>query len=186
LLSYWEILGLAFALSMDAFSVSMAVAAGPRLPRQTFRLSFHFGLFQFFMPLIGGFLGGALVDLVGAWDHWIALALLVVVGGRMVRGGLDPHREDAPRRDPSTGWSLIALSVATSIDALAVGFGLGLLAVPLWIPCLTIGLITAALSLVAIRMGRVLGERFGPRMEIVGGVILMVIGLNIVVSHLQA
>ena len=186
-MSWFAILAIAVGLAMDAAAVSLSAGATGRVrgKRAAFRLSFHFGLFQFLMPFVGWFLGNALVDVVGAWDHWLALALLVIVGGRMIRGGLDSNRDPSDRGDPSSGWYLVALSVATSIDALAVGLGLGLLAVPLWIPCLVIGLVTAALSLTAFRLGQVLGARLGSRMEIAGGMMLMAIGVYIVVTHLQ-
>ena len=124
-----------------------------------------------------------------AVDHWIAFGLLAVVGGRMVRGGLRGQNEEpdlARRGDLSRGWSLIALSVATSIDAFAVGLGLAMLDVAIWVPIALIGVITAAMSLSGLLLGRVLNVRWGSRAEVLGGVLLVGIGLQILVTHLTA
>ena len=179
-------LGLAAALAMDAFAVSLAAAAG-RLcsgPRAAFRLAFHFGLFQSLMPVAGWYAGYRLAALVAAVDHWVAFGLLALVGGRMIRAGLRP--DGAPRRDPSRGWTLMTLCVATSIDALAVGFSLAMVGVSVWLPSAVIGAVTASLSLAGLAMGRRLGARFGARMEIAGGVVLVAIGVRILVEHLSA
>jgi putative Mn2+ efflux pump MntP len=115
------ILGLAVALAMDAFAVALGTALTlPTLTRRhLFRLGWHFGLFQALMPLIGWLAGRTIQKWIVSVDHWIAFGLLVFVGGRMVWEAI--HSEDRPDRgDPTRGWSLIMLSVATSIDALAV------------------------------------------------------------------
>ncbi|MBN2169826.1 MAG: manganese efflux pump [Candidatus Krumholzibacteriota bacterium] len=180
-----EMLGLAVALAMDAFAVSLATAAA-RLcagPRAAFRLAFHFGLFQALMPVAGWYAGYRLAALVAAVDHWLAFGLLALVGGRMIRAGLRP--DGAPRRDPSRGWTLTTLCVATSIDALAVGFNLAMVGVAVWRPAAVIGIVTAALSLAGLGLGRRLGARFGARMEVVGGLVLIAIGVRILAEHLS-
>lgn len=179
-----EILLLAVGLAMDAFAVSLGAGGGAyaRSPRATFRLAFHFGLFQFLMPIAGWLAGGTVVGLVDAVDHWIAFGLLAVVGGRMVWAGLGA--DGAPRgSDPSRGWTLIVLAVATSIDALAVGFSLALLGVGIWLSALVIGLVCAAFSAAGVRLGRRLGSVVGRRMEILGGLVLIAIGLRILHVH---
>jgi putative Mn2+ efflux pump MntP len=103
----------------------------------------------------------------------------------MIIAGASHHDEEAPRGDPSKGWSLVALSVATSVDALAVGLGLAVLDISIWLPCLLIGVITAAMSWGGLKLGGVLHARWGNRMEMAGGVLLVLIGLNILVSHLR-
>jgi putative Mn2+ efflux pump MntP len=180
-----ETLLIAVGLAMDAAAVSMSAGGSglARGKRASFRLSFHFGLFQFMMPVIGWFGGIQLVSYVAPVDHWIAFALLGFVGVRMIHAGLHPDSE-RPRDDPSKGLSLVMLSVATSIDALAVGLSLAMLEVSIWYPSVTIGIVTALLSLVGLRIGRVFGAKLGARMEIVGGVILFVIGARILVMHL--
>lgn len=177
---------IACGLAMDATAVCLGTGATGRARgrRAAFRLAFHFGLFQMLMPLLGWLLGRSLVGLFRHVDHWLAFALLAFVGGRMVIAGLRPH-EDQPRGDPSRGWSLVALSVATSIDALAVGLGLAVLDIAIWLPCLLIGVITAGMSLGGLALGSVLHARWGSRMEMAGGVLLLLIGAQILVSHLR-
>ena len=181
-----EILLIAVGLAMDAFAVSLAAGASGRTrgPRAAFRLSFHFGLFQFLMPVLGWLIGYRIEPLVSAVDHWIALLLLGFVGVRMIRSGLG--HSSGMRSDPSKGLSLVTLSVATSIDALAVGFGLAMLSVNIWYPSVMIGVVTATLSLIGLNLGKRLGRSVGQRMEIVGGVILILIGLKILSEHLLA
>lgn len=180
------LVGIAVGLAMDAFSV--AAAASVRLrnvsKRQIFRFAFHFGLFQAFMPAIGWLLGTRLQRYVAPWDHWLAFALLTAVGVKAVYGALHESGDASSEvPDPTKGWSLVILSVATSIDAMAVGLTFAFLDVALWYPCLVIGIITAALTAVGMIFGSRLGGRFGTRVEIVGGVILILIGLKIVLDH---
>lgn len=180
-----EVLFIAVGLAMDAFAVSLGAGAGPhaREARPVFRLAFHFGLFQFLMPVAGWFAGSRVVSLIANVDHWIAFGLLAFVGCRMVLSGLDSRREAAPD-DPSRGWTLVMLAVATSIDALAVGFTLAMLKVSIWLPAVVIGVVCAALSVLGVRLGRVLGSAFGKRMECAGGLVLVAIGVRILVQHL--
>ena len=179
-----EILFIAVGLAMDAFAVSIAAGASGRArgKRAAFRLSFHFGLFQFFMPLLGWLAGYRIAPLVEAVDHWIAFLLLAFVGYRMIRSALGGG--EGMQRDPSRGLSLVTLSVATSIDALAIGFGLAMLQVNIWYPAVIIGIVTAALSLIGLGLGKRLGRALGKRMELAGGVILILIGLKILIEHL--
>jgi putative Mn2+ efflux pump MntP len=185
-MKFLEVACIAIGLAMDAFAVSLAAGASGRArgKRAAFRLSFHFGLFQFLMPVIGWLAGYRIAPVVSALDHWIALFLLSFVGVRMIRSGLDP--ENMPTRDPSRGLTLVTLSIATSIDALAVGFSLAMLQVRIWYPSLTIGVITGFLSLAGLALGSRLGARFGQRTSVVGGVILILIGMHIVYVHLTS
>ena len=180
-----EIVFIAIGLAMDASAVSLVAAASgyAKTKRAAFRLSFHFGLFQFFMPILGWVLGRSIVDQISSLDHWIAFGLLTIVGTRMIRSGINPSEQNV-KRDPSRGLTLIILSIATSIDAMAVGLSLAMLEVNIWYPSIIIGIITSILSLVAIRLGNRLGIMFGQRMEIAGGAILIAIGFRIVLSHL--
>jgi len=176
---------IAVGLAMDAFAVSLGVGASGQAVggRAAFRLSFHFGLFQFMMPVIGWFLGVRIALLLSSVDHWIAFGLLAFVGVRMIRSGWDSNGESLSA-DPSRGLTLVVLAVATSIDALAIGLSLGMLRVKIWYPSVVIGVVTSRLSLLGIRLGARLGARFGKRMEIVGGAILSLLGLRILLSHL--
>jgi manganese efflux pump family protein len=178
---------LAVGLAMDACAVSLGAGATGRSAgrRAAFRLGFHFGLFQFLMPILGWFLGYSVAHLIAAFDHWIAFGLLAIVGGRMIRSGLNPESSLDPG-DPSKGWSLILLSIATSIDALAVGLSLAMIRVAIWQPAVIIGVVTAAMSVIGLRLGSRLGRAFGSRMEVVGGVILLLVGIRILIQHLVA
>jgi manganese efflux pump family protein len=179
-----EILLIAAGLSMDAFAVSVgAAASNSRMaPRATFRLPFHFGLFQCLMPIAGWLLGSEVAGFVSAFAGWVAWILLTLVGGHMVYAGLVAEGEDTYRVDPSKGMALVLLSVATSIDALAIGFSLAILQVAIWYPAVVIGVVTGTLSLVGLRLGARLGKGIGRPMEIGGGVLLIAIGLRILLG----
>ncbi len=181
----FDIVVISIGLAMDASAVSMAAAACgyAQNPRAVFRLSFHFGLFQFMMPVVGWFLGTGFVSYVRAVDHWIAFGLLAFVGGRMVREGLS-HTEECLHRDPSRGLTMVMLSIATSIDALAIGLGLAVMDVNIWYPSALIGIITCAMSVAAISIGKRVGSAFGSKMEVVGGIILIGLGLKILIPAL--
>ncbi|MBW2654108.1 MAG: manganese efflux pump [Deltaproteobacteria bacterium] len=181
----FEIIIIAVGLAMDASAVSLAAAAAGYAKdiRAKFRLSFHFGLFQFLMPVLGWFLGIRFVSYFKAFDHWIAFFLLAFIGIRMIRDGLGTSSV-IQKNDPSRGMTMVMLSVATSIDALAVGLSLAMLDVNIWYPSIMIGVITTGMSLAAIKIGTRLGILFGKRMEIVGGVVLILIGFRILYSHL--
>ncbi|MEJ2544412.1 MAG: manganese efflux pump MntP family protein [Calditrichaceae bacterium] len=170
---------------MDAFAVCISAASTGMISdkRAVFRLSFHFGLFQFMMPVIGWFIGLNILTYIAFIDHWIAFGLLAYVGIKMIQESLS-EKEDIQRANPSKGMNLVMLSVATSIDALAVGLSIGILDIEIWYPSFMIGVITAGLSLVGIQIGQKLGKRFGKRMELIGGVILIIIGTRILFTHL--
>jgi len=184
-MTFVEIILIAIGLAMDASAVSMAAASAgfAHHKRQVFRLAFHFGLFQGVMPFLGWLLGSTIVDYIQSWDHWIAFVLLGLVGGRMIREGLDKDPEQM-KTDPTRGWTLVTLSIATSIDALAIGLSFSVLDVGILLPCLLIGLITVALAVLATQIGKVAGEILGKRVEVLGGIILIGIGVRIVVSHM--
>ena len=128
-----EIIAVAIGLAMDASAVSLVAASAGYAdnPRAKFRLAFHFGLFQFLMPIIGWVIGINFVTYFDKFDEWIAFALLSFVGGRMVLSGIGSNPESY-KKDPSRGFTLILLSIATSIDALAIGLSLALLEVAIW------------------------------------------------------
>ena len=175
-----DIIVIAVGLAMDAAAVSLAAAASgfAKDGRAVFRLAFHFGLFQFMMPVIGWLLGISFVSYLKAFDHWIAFGLLLFVGGRMILSGMDSS-QTALKKDPSRGMTMVMLSIATSIDALAIGLSLAMLDVNIWYPSVMIGIITGGMSLLAIGIGKRLGVLFGKRMEVVGGLILVFIGSRI-------
>jgi manganese efflux pump family protein len=183
-----SLFAIALALAMDAFAV--ALGAGLTLERlggrHLFRLGFHFGLFQALMPIIGWLAGLTVQRWIASYDHWVAFGLLALVGGKMIHEAC-AEREAAKERDPTRGLTLILLSVATSIDALAVGLSLAMLQVSIWLPALVIGLVAGALTVAGMLLGRRIGLRlgalWGPRVEIAGGLILIAIGLKILLDH---
>jgi putative Mn2+ efflux pump MntP len=175
----------AVALGADAFAVSAAVAAG--LPvvtgRHTFRLAWHFGLFQGMMTVIGWFGGAGISTLMAGLNHWIAFSLLLFLGGKMIYESRHPESR-AQDFDPTRGLSLIALSVATSIDALAVGISLSLVGMSIWRPALLIALMALVMSFIGTRLGKKGGELLGSWAEVIGGVVLILIGVRILAEHL--
>ena len=177
-----EIILIALSLAMDAFAVSLAAASSGKIDskRAVFRLSFHFGLFQFMMPIIGWFSGENVEPIIAAYDHWIAFVLLLLVGIHMILSGLYPDKISFSG-DPSKGFKLVALSVATSIDALAVGFSLALLHIDIWYPSFIIGISAAGMSLLGIQIGKYLGRLVTKHMIIIGGSLLILIGVRILV-----
>ena len=187
-MGFAEILIIAIALAMDAFSVS--VSAGMVLehpgPRQYFRLSFHFGLFQFLMPLLGYAAGSTFGLVVREIDHWVAFGLLLLVGLKMIKESLDTGKsEKQPTKDPSRGFNLIILSLATSIDAFAVGFSFHILGLSILFPSLVIGVACLVLSMIGIYLGKKTGRFLGKKAEFAGGMILILIGIKILIDHLR-
>jgi len=180
------LLGIAVGLAMDALAVAIAtgILLGNVSGRQTFRLSFHFGLFQFLMP-IGGWLAGLSVErYLSGYDHWLAFGLLGLIGVKMIYEAVRKSGAERAVSDPTRGFSLVLLSVATSLDALAVGLSLGVLRVRIWYPAVVIGLVAAALTAIGMHVGAPLGNRLGRKMEIFGGLVLIGIGCNILFQHL--
>jgi len=185
-MSLFMSLALALGLAMDAFAVS--IAAGIVIPRITLRtrlrLAFHLGLFQFLMPVVGWAAGLTVREHIEAYDHWIAFTLLAFVGGKMVIDAFG--HEDSERDDPTRGWKLVVVSVATSIDALAVGISLGVLhSEGIVYPGIVIGIVAAAFTAAGLHLGKRLGAVFGKRMEVVGGLVLVAIGVKILLDHLR-
>jgi len=183
-----DLLALACALAMDAFAVALVtgLTLNPLTGRHIFRLGFHFGLFQALMPVLGWLLGVSVQRHIAAFDHWLAFGLLSLVGGKMLWESWQGDEHTGPStRDPTSGWSLVMLSVATSIDALAVGLSLALIGSTIVIPAVVIGLVAASLTTVGMLLGRKIGAAWGKRVELLGGLILIGIGVKIVIEHLS-
>ncbi|MCK5126054.1 MAG: manganese efflux pump [candidate division Zixibacteria bacterium] len=182
-----EILFIAIALAMDAFTVAMAVGLhlsceGPVSGRQYFRLGFHFGLFQFLMPIIGWLAGTTIADYIQTFDHWVAFILLSYIGIKLIREGgkTDKYRCE----DPTKGFSLIILSIATSIDALAMGLSLALLGTEIIYPSIIIGIVAVVFTLIGMKAGNKIGQHWRARVAWIGGIILIGIGLKTLLDHL--
>lgn len=180
-MSFVEVMLLALALAVDAFSVGAAVGLTHRRPRQIFRLSWHFGVFQALMPLVGALAGSLLGSFVEPWSHWIAFGLLALVGGRMIHGSLK-GTEHRFARDLTRGLSLVGLSIAVSLDALAAGVTLGLGGGSIALPVLTIGAVAAVLTAIGMLITGRIGKRFGKRCELIAGLVLIGLGVKIVLE----
>jgi putative Mn2+ efflux pump MntP len=182
------VLGIALALAMDAFAVSLGLSCALKglTAAQSLRLALHFGLFQFGMPILGWFAGTRVVGLIERVDHWVAAGLLAFVGGRMIYESLHLSEEEkAGRPDQTRGRPLLLLAVATSIDLLAVGLSLGVVEVPVLVPALIIGLVCFVVTLAGAKLGPVVGRVLGKRAELAGGLVLIGIGVRILVQHLS-
>jgi putative Mn2+ efflux pump MntP len=184
-MDFITLFGIAVALAMDAFAVALAVglAVAPLTGRHLFRLGWHFGLFQAMMPVIGWLAGVTVQQRIAAYDHWLALGLLSFVGGKMIYEAFKDEEERSRSGDPTRGMTLVLLSLATSIDALAVGLSLGMLGVSIWLPAGVIGLVAGILTLTGMLLGRRVGSLWGKRVEVFGGLILIGIGVRIVLEH---
>jgi putative Mn2+ efflux pump MntP len=182
---------LGLAMSTDALAAAVAKGATMHKPSfpEALRAGVIFGTIEGLTPVIGWLLGLAAAKYITAWDHWIAFALLGVLGLRMIYAGLKPESEggatDATKRRHSF-WSLAATGFATSIDAMAVGVGLAFLNVNIGVVAVVIGLTTLVMVTLGIMLGRILGSLAGKRAEIGGGFILLAIGASILYEHLSA
>lgn len=181
------LLGTAFALAMDAIAVAIAAGATLRKvsARHTFRLAWHFGFFQYAMPVIGWSGGLAVRSYIEHYDHWAAFGLLAFVGGNMIREAVQ-HQDMKPQKsDPTKGMTLVMLSVATSIDALAVGLSLSVLNISIWFPALVIGVVAAVCTGVGIHVGKTVGasSRLSSYADGLGGMVLIAIGFKILFEH---
>lgn len=175
---------LSVGLAMDAFSVAIVAGFGLRKIKllDSLKVSFGFGLAHVFMPIIGWSLGFSIVTLIQRWDHWVAFILLAIVGGRMIREGLDDSVEDIST-DLLGFTGLTLFAIAVSIDALAVGLSFSLQNLGIWIPSLYMGSGTLLFTFIGINIGNKTGQRFGKRAQIIGGVVLIMIGLRIILNH---
>ena len=168
---------------MDAFAVSIAagMSVSNVTPRHVFRVAFHFGLFQFMMPILGWGIGSTFSSYVVAYDHWLAFGLLSIIGGKMLLDACS--RTEKKKSDPTRGWLLVLLSVATSIDALAVGLSLAFLRVSIVLPCVVIGVVAASFSAVGIILAKRVLRGWRRAAGALGGCVLIVIGIRIVIAH---
>jgi putative Mn2+ efflux pump MntP len=173
----------AVGLSMDCFAVALA-AGSARLEdrvRTGLIIASFFGGFQVAMLVLGWGAGFYLAGFISGFDHWVAFAILVAIGIRMIYEAV--FGDETPRQDYYTRWTvIILLSIATSIDALGAGLGIGLLESDILVPALVIGLTSFAFSLIGVELGSRLARRFGTAMEVFGGVLLIAIGFRILLT----
>lgn len=183
-MSFPELLILAVGLAMDAFAVAVCKGLSLRTLKlqQALLVGVWFGLFQALMPALGWLLGSAFSGLVQSVDHWMAFVLLSIIGGNMIREGLQGDDENC---DPSLSFGvMLLLAVAISIDALAVGITFAFLNVSILLAVALIGVVTFTISAVGVKMGNLFGARYKSKAEFFGGAVLILIGLKILLEHL--
>ncbi|MCP4748907.1 MAG: manganese efflux pump [Desulfobacteraceae bacterium] len=172
---------------MDAFAV--AIAAGITLGRvgfrQNFRLAWHFGFFQAAMPVIGWYAGLTVRDMIALYDHWIAFGLLLFISQGMLRQALSKKEDDKRVKDPTKGVAMVMLSVATSLDALAVGLTLSMINVSIWAPAAVIGAVACVFTTIGMHLGKHAAKADFMRRyaDAFGALVLILIGLNILREH---
>ena len=185
-MSVFEIVLISIGLAKDAFGVS--IGKGLSMPvgenGRKVTLAFLFGLFQFLMPVMGWLIGRQFIDVISEWDHWIIFGLLGYLGIAMIREGLsDETDEDDDKRFLGV-WEMMMLSVATSLDAMAVGLTFAFMPINVWEASTMIGVITFGISLIGIYLGKFMGQFVGRYADILGGGVLILIGTKILLQHL--
>lgn len=174
-----EVIILAIALSMDAFAVSIGLGAKKHAPNMALRAGGFFGIFQALMPFIGYWGGQSVLGWVETYAHWIAFGLLSLIGAKMIYEGTQEGVEEAIAR--VTNKMLLVLAIATSVDAMAAGFSLTLLAVNPYVACLVIGVITFVFSVIGVYIGNRSGTWLESKAEIFGGIVLILMGIKFLI-----
>jgi manganese efflux pump family protein len=179
------VIGIAVGLSMDAFAVSIASGCSTKGLKfyQALRMALFFGGFQAAMPIIGWLAGLTFRSYIESFDHWLALGLLSIIGIKMIVEFFEKDKPDSKKACMMDLPSLFVLSVATSIDALAVGLSLSFLHTSIYFPALLIGLVTFLFTLCGVYIGKYFGHIFEKKIELIGGLILIGIGIKIVLEH---
>ena len=176
---------IAAGLSVDSFAASVCSGLAIKSIRflQAVKIAFFLALFQGGMPVIGWFIGWEINELIKDFDHWIAFVLLAGLGSKMIYESLTNHEEDSSF-NPLKLSVLLGISVATSIDALVIGFSMALIDVVIWWPAIIIGTVTFMAAMLGMLLGKKIGNQTSKRFEIIGGIILILIGLRILIEHL--
>ncbi len=178
------ILLLGIGLAMDAFAVS--ICKGLAMKKMNWKnaiiIALYFGMFQAVMPIIGYFLGTTFESLVTTFDHWIAFILLLLIGGSMIKESFD--NEDEKKNDKIDFKTMTALALATSIDALAIGITFAFLDVNVTLAVSIIGIITFIISVCGVKIGNKFGDKYQNKAELMGGIILVLLGIKILLEHL--
>lgn len=179
---------LALAMSTDAFAAAIGKGASLHKPRfiEALRTGIIFGVIEGITPLIGWLIGQAATSYVENWDHWIAFTLLLILGVHMIYNGLQHEEAEEEKLNQHSFLILAVTAFATSIDALAVGVGLAFVNVNILIAAAAIGIATTVMVTIGVMLGRVLGTVVGKRAEIIGGIVLMLVGATILYEHLSA
>jgi putative Mn2+ efflux pump MntP len=181
-MNMFELLFIAVGLSMDAFAISVCIglAAKDRSFKEAFVAGMYFGGSQAAMPLLGYAVGSGWAENITTYDHWVAFAVLLLIGAKMIKGSFDKTRVTSPSLEFG---SMMPLAVATSVDALAVGVSFSFLNVNIIPAALLIGAVTFSLSVSGVKAGNTFGMRYKSKAELAGGVILVLMGLKIILEH---
>ena len=184
-MEYFTIFLIAIGLCFDSFAVSVSSGLTHQKIKfhQALRIAFSLAFFQGLMPLVGWMLGYSLKFYMIEWDHWVAFILLGSLGGKMLYESLT-NGEEEKTFNPLNFWVIIGMSLATSIDALVVGFTLAMVDVTIYISVIIIGVVTFLVSMLGILFGKKTGNRYGKKVEIIGALILIGIGVKILIEHL--
>jgi len=179
---------LALAMSTDAFAAAIGKGSSLHKPRfsEALRTGLIFGVIEAITPVIGWAIGQVASRFVESWDHWIAFVLLLVLGLHMIYNGFKHDAEQEEKPDQHSFLILAVTAFATSIDALAVGVGLAFVDVNIVVAAVAIGIATTVMVTIGVMLGRVLGTVVGKRAEIVGGIVLIMVGSTILYEHLSA
>lgn len=185
-MNFGDILVIGFGLAMDAFAISVCkgLTMLHRDLKKTFIIAGYFAFFQMLMPLLGFLAGNQLSTIVASVAHWIAFALLVLIGGNMIRDSFHPDSNKA--NDDVSFKTMFPLAIATSIDALITGVTFAFLSVNIWTSILLIGAITFLVCTAGVLLGKLIGARLQNHAELLGGIILILIGLKILIEHLSS
>ncbi len=178
-----ELLIIAVGLSMDALAVAVCKGASMKKSclKNEITVGLWFGVFQALMPIIGYYLGCSFCEYIKEFDHWVAFALLSLIGFNMIKESFSPFEEYKPDVSFKT---MLVMAIATSIDALAVGITFALVGCSIFVSSAVIGIITFILSLVGVRLGRLFGKKFKSKAELAGGIILILMAVKILLEHL--
>ena len=184
-MGFLELLIIAVGVSMDAFAVSVCkgLSVSRVRPQHALKTGLWFGGFQALMPVIGYFLGVSFADLVSSVDHWIAFVLLAIIGGNMIKESFEKEECCSSADSDFSFRVMLAMAIATSIDALAIGVSFAFLRVNIWIAVLCIGLVTGAFSASGVYVGNLFGRKYKSKSEFAGGAILIAMGLKILLEH---
>lgn len=189
-MALWEILLIAFGVSLDAMAVSAAGSVCPgRFSRRHCALNaaLFFGGFQFVMPVAGFFAAGLLTGVIAEIDHYVAFVLLVFVGGKMIRDALSAEKdpEKCPVGEFFSAGNMILPAVATSLDAMAVGAGIAFAGNQIWLPAAAMGVNTGIISALSVYAGKKIEQKFGSgKIGVVGGAAIIAVGVKILTEHL--
>ena len=184
-MDFITIVAVALGLSFDTFAVSLSygMIQSKILFRQAVRVALVMAFFQAGLLVTGYFLGSIISDFIKAADHWVALVLLVVLGIRMITEGFK-KKDKVQIKDYGNTMTLVSMAIGTSIDAFAIGISFALLSIRIWYSAVIIGAVTFMASMTAIRIGKSAGGRLGNKVEIIGGLILIAIGIKIFLEHI--